>query len=139
MLKFKRMPKSEKEYALNLARREINMEAKRLDQYKTYLLYQSQKKIGFTSFNYRPQDKTIYIYILAFEQHAQRQGYAAQVLSKIMHYGCKKYPDFKGLTATVRKTNAAAINCLQKYGFQLIKERKNYLDFFHPVTEGKFI
>jgi ribosomal protein S18 acetylase RimI-like enzyme len=95
VLTYRRMKKSEKNYAVQLARDEINIEPKRLDEYKTYLIYNDGERIGFVSFGFKP-DKTIYIYILAFEKHAQRQGFASTVIESIMKYGRKKMMTSKG-------------------------------------------
>jgi hypothetical protein len=38
-LTYRRMKKSEENYVIQLAQDEINIEPKRLDKYKTYLIY----------------------------------------------------------------------------------------------------
>lgn len=132
-LRYRRIKKSEKNYALQLVQDEINIELKRLDDYNTYLIYNDHKRIGYVSFGFR-SDQTIYIYILAFEKDAQRQGFASEVFESIMKYGRKKDNRFRGLTATVHKVNIPAINTAYKYGFLVTRERAEYLDFMKPVT-----
>lgn len=134
MLTYRRMKKSEKNYAMQLARDEINIEPKRLDENRTYLIYNDNERIGFVSFGFKP-DKTIYIYILAFEEHAQRQGHAALVFESIMNYGQKRDGRFQGLSATIHKVNEPAIHTAKKYGFLVTGERKRYLDFMKPVSQ----
>lgn len=136
MLTFRRMKKSEKKYAIQLARDEINIELKRLDKYKTYIIYNNEERIGFVSFGFRP-DKTIYIYILAFEKHAQRQGLGSVVIDLIMKYGREKDDQFKGLSVTINKANEPPIYFVKKHGFLLTSERTNYLDFMKPVSTWK--
>lgn len=134
MLAYRRMKKSEKNYAIQLARDEINIEPKRLDENKTYLIFNDRERIGYVSFGFK-SDKTIYIYILAFEEHAQRQGFAALVFESIMNYGRKRDGGFKGLSATIHKVNEPAINTAKKYGFLVTRERTRYLDFMKPVSQ----
>ena len=133
MLTFRRIKEDEKSYAISLARDEINIEAKRLDQYHTYLIYHNGIRIGFVSYGFR-LDKTIYIYILAFEKHAQRQGHAGTVFEKIMNYGLNKYEGFRGLSGTVHKVNEKSLNAVRKHGFIQTNERKRYFDFIKPVS-----
>jgi ribosomal protein S18 acetylase RimI-like enzyme len=133
VLTYRRMKKSEMNYAVQLARDEINIEAKRLAGHQTYLIYNDGERIGFVSFRFR-SDKTIYIYILAFEKHAQRQGFASTVIESIAGYGRKKYDGFRGLSATVHKVNEPAIKTVKKYGFLVTKERTMYFDFIRPDT-----
>lgn len=132
MLTYRRMKKSEIKYAVQLAKAEINIEPKGLDEAKTYLIYHDRERIGYVSFQFKP-DKTIYIYILAFEKHAQRHGFGSTVIESIMKYGEKKCGDFKGLSATVHKVNEPAINATKKYGFVITRERSKYLDFIKPI------
>jgi ribosomal protein S18 acetylase RimI-like enzyme len=127
------MKKREKDYAIQLAQDEINIKAKRLSEYKTYLINNDRERIGFVSFGFK-SDKTIYIYILAFEKHAQRQGFGSMVIKKIIRYGQKKNEHFKGLSATIHRTNEAAINATKKYGFQVTRERTKYIDLLRPVS-----
>ena len=136
MLSYRRMKKSEKDYAIQLARDEINIEPKRLDKYKTFLIYNDKEKIGFVSFGFRP-DKTIYIYIMAFEKHAQRQGFGSRIIESIARYGKEKDKSFKGLAVRIHKINEPAINAAEKYGFLVTKERIKYLDFIRPVYSRK--
>ena len=133
MLLYKPMKKSEKGYAIQLARDELNIELKRLDQYKTYIIYNNSERIGFVSYGFK-LDKTIYIYILAFEKHAQRRGFGSMVIRKIMKRGQKKDDCFKGLSVKVNKANEQAINAVKKYGFVLTKSRAKYLDFMKPIS-----
>jgi RimJ/RimL family protein N-acetyltransferase len=133
MLAYRRIKKSEINYAVQLAQDEINIEPKRLGQYKTYLIFNDGERIGYVSFGSKA-DKTIYIYILAFEEHAQRQGFAAVVFDSIMNYGRKRDDDFKGLSATIHKVNEPAINAAKKHGFLITRERVKYLDFMKPVS-----
>lgn len=133
MLSYRQMKKSEQDYAVQLARNEINIQPKRLDEYKTYFIYYARERVGFVSFNFKP-DKTIYIYILAFEKHAQRQGFGSMVIESVIRYGKKKDKRFRGLSATVHKINKAAINAVEKYGFLVIRERTKYLDFMKPAS-----
>ncbi len=133
MLVYKRMKKNEKKYAIQLAKDEIDIEPKRLDKFKTYLIYNDEERIGYVSFSFKP-DKTIYIYILVFEKHAQRQGFASIVIDYIFQYGRENYPGFKGLSATVHRVNEAGINTAKKYGFKVTKERPNYIDFLKPIS-----
>lgn len=136
MLSYRRIKKSEKKYAIELAREVINIELKRLDAYKTYLIYNDEGRIGFVSFGFRP-DNTIYIYIMAFEKHAQRQGFGSEVIESIMKYGQKKDDHFRGLSVTINKANEPPINFVKKHGFLLTRERANYLDFMKPVSSRK--
>ncbi len=133
MLSYRRMKKSEKKYALRLSREEVNIGAKRLDDYKTLLIYNGKKRIGFVSFGFRP-DKTIYIYILAFEKQAQRQGFGSMVTKTVLRYGLKRYNHFQGLSARIHKANGPAINAAKKYGFLVSGERKNYFDLIRPAS-----
>lgn len=133
MLSYRRMKKSDKDYVIQLARYEINIKAKRLSEYKTYLIYNDTERIGFVSFGFKP-DKTIYIYILAFEKHAQRQGFGTMVIEWIIRYGRKKDERFKGLSATIHKINEPAINAAKKYGFQVTRERTKYFDLMRPAS-----
>jgi ribosomal protein S18 acetylase RimI-like enzyme len=130
------MEKSEKDYVIQLARDEVNIEAKRLNEYQTYLIYNDRERIGFVSFGFKP-DKTIYIYILAFEKHAQRQGFSSIVFDSVMKYGCKKNKRFKGLTAVVHKINEPAIKATKKFGFQVTRKRARYLDLEKAVSSGR--
>ena len=132
MLAYRRMKESDKSYAIQLAQDEINIEPKRLDEYKSYLIYNDRERIGFVSFGFKP-NKTIYIYILAFEQHAQRQGFGSMVIESVMRYGRKKDKGFRGLTIIINKKNERAINAAKKYGFQVTRKRANYLDLTKPV------
>lgn len=125
--------KKQKNYAVQLARDAVNIELKRLGQYITYLIYHNRKRLGFVSFGFR-SDKTIYIYIMVLEKHAQRQGYGALVNESIMRYGIKNDSHFRGLSITINKINEPAINAAKKYGFVVTKERKNYLDLIKPVS-----
>ena len=136
MLTFRPIKKCDKSYALALAKKEIGIEAKRLDRYKTFLIYNAAQRIGFVSFGFR-SDKTIYLYILAFEKHAQRQGFAAEVFTAVTNYGRKKGCSFKGLTCTVHKYNDAALNAVAKHGFLVERNRHNYFDFIKPVSCSK--
>jgi len=133
VLSFRRMKKSEKKYAIQLAREEINIEPKRLDEYKTLLIYNGRERIGFVSFGFKP-GKTIYIYILAFEKHAQRQGFGSMVIESIIRYGREKDKCFKGLSATIHKINEPAIDAAKKYGFLVTGERTKYFDLMRPVS-----
>ena len=133
MLTYRRMKKSEANYAINLARDEINIEPKRLEAYKTYLIYNKSERIGYVSFRFKP-DKTIYIYILAFEKEAQRQGFASTVLDSLIKYGRKKNDCFKGLSARIHKVNEPAINAANKHGFLVTGERTKYFDFMKPAS-----
>ena len=133
MLLYKPMKKSEKVYAIQLARNEIDIELKRLDQYKTYIIYNKSERIGFVSYGLR-RDKTIYIYILAFEKHAQRQGFGSMVIKRLMKRGQKNDDSFKGLSVKVNKGNGQAINAVKKYGFVLTRKGAKYLDFFKPIS-----
>ena len=133
MLSYRRMKKSEKDYAIQLARDEINIEPKRLDKYKTFLIYNDKEKIGFVSFGFRP-DKTIYIYILAFEKNAQGQGFGSMVIESVIRYGRKKDEHFKGLSARVHKINELGIHAAKKHGFLVTGERTKYFDFMRPVS-----
>lgn len=134
MLTYRRIKKNQKNYAVQLARDEVNIELKRLDQYKTYLIYNNRERIGFVSFGFR-SDKTIYVYIMALEKHAQRQGHGALVIESIMRYGIKKESHFRGLSITINKINEPAISAAKKYGFIVTKERANYLDLTKPVSK----
>ena len=136
MLTFRRMKKSEKKYAIQLARDAINIELKRLDKYQTYLIYNNGERIGFVSFGFRP-DKTIYIYILAFEKHAQRQGFGSVIIESILKYGREKDDQFRGLSVTINKANEPPIYFVKRHGFLLTRERANYLDYMKPVSEWK--
>ncbi len=133
-LTFRRMKKSEKNYAIQLAQDEINIEPKRLDDYNTYLIYNDRERIGCVSFGFR-SDQTIYIYILAFEKHAQRQGFASEVFESIMKYRREKDDRFRGLSATIHKVNDPAINAANKHGFLVTRERAKHLDFMKPVSQ----
>ena len=130
------MKKSDKDYVIQLAWDEINIKAKRLSEYKTYHIYNDKERIGFVSFGFKP-NKTIYIYILAFEKHAQRQGFGSMVIERIIRYGWKKDERFKGLSATIHKINEPAINATKKYGFQVIRERTRYFDLMRPSSSRK--
>ncbi len=132
-LKYKSMKKNERNYAIQLARNEINIEPKRLDQYKTYLIYHDKKRIGFVSFGFK-SDQTIYIYILAFEKDAQRKGFASTIFDSLIKYGQKQEDRFKGLSATIHKVNIPAINAATKHGFNVTNERTRYLDFMKPAN-----
>ena len=132
MLSYRPMKKSEKNYALRLARDEVNIELKRLDDYKTYLIYNAKERIGFVSFGFK-LNKRIYIYILAFEKKAQRQGFGSMVIESVMRYGRKKDKGFRGLTIVINKKNKQAINAAKKYGFLVTRKRANYLDLTKPV------
>jgi len=127
------MKKSEANYVINLARDEINIEPKRLDAYKTYLIYKDRERVGYVSFRFK-SDKTIYIYILAFEKEAQRQGFASTVLDSLTKYGRKKNDCFRGLSARIHKVNEPAINAAKKHGFLVTKDGAKYFDFMKPVS-----
>lgn len=132
-LTYRRMQKSEKSYALRLARDEINIEPKRLGEHKTYLIYHDGERIGYVSFRFN-SDQTVYIYILALEKQAQRKGFAAAVLESLMQYGQQKSNRFSGLSATVHKVNDLAINAASKHGFRVTGERARYYDFIKPAA-----
>lgn len=134
MFTYRRMKASEKNYALQLSRDEINIEPKKLDESKTYIIYNGKERIGFISFRFRP-DHTIYIYILAFEKKAQGRGFAQEVIESMMVYGRKKDERFRGLSATIHKVNEPAIHAAVKYGFQVTGERAKYFDFVKPASD----
>lgn len=133
MLTYRRIKKTEREYAVQLARDEIDIEPKRLGEYKTYLIFHEGERVGYVSFGLEP-DKTIYIYILVFEKDAQRQGFASTVFESLLEYGREKVEGFRGLSATVHKINHAAVNAAKKNGFQEVKERSRYIDFLRPIS-----
>lgn len=132
-LAYRRIKMHEKSYVIGLAMDEVDIELKRLDQYKTYLIYNGSERIGCVSFGFKP-DRTIYIYILVFEKDAQRQGFASGVFQSLMQYGLKKYNRFSGLSATIHKVNDRAINAAVKHGFLVTREREKYLDFMKPIS-----
>ena len=136
MLEFRPMTKRGRKYALQLARDEINIVPRRLDEYRNCTIHHDGERIGFVSFGARA-DHTVYIYILAFEEHAQGQGFAAQVLERLMKYGQTRDGGFRGLSATIQKKNEPAIHATKKHGFMETEERKNHLDFLKPFPSMK--
>ncbi len=133
VLTYRPMKKSEKTYAIQLAWDEINIEPRRLNKYKTYLIYNDGERIGYVSLNFK-SDRTIYIYILAFEKHAQRQGFAPKVVEFIIKYGGEKIDGFRGLSARIYKINKPAVNAAKKHGFIVTKESIKYFDFMKPIS-----
>lgn len=133
-LTYRRIKMSEKKYVIQMARDEIGIELKRLNEYKTYIIYNEGDRIGCVSFGFRP-DLTIYIYVLIFEPDAQRQGFASEVFDSLMQYGEKKHNHrFRGLSATIHKVNDPAINAASKHGFLVTNERDKYFDFIKPIS-----
>lgn len=57
--------------------------------------------------------------MLAFEKHAQRQGFAPQVLQWMENKECNKYP-IKKVSARIKKMNQPAIYVAQKYGYHVV-------------------
>ncbi len=133
VLTYRPMKKDEKKYAIQLARDEIDIEPRRLDKYKTYLIYNDGERIGYVSLNFK-SDKTIYIYILAFEKYAQRQGFASKVIESLIKYGRKKDDGFRGFSARIHKINKPAIDAAKKHGFLVTKEGIKYFDFMKPIS-----
>lgn len=127
------MKKRDKNYAEQLAQDEIGIWPRRLEKYRTVLIYDGGEQIGFVSFGFRP-DNTVYIYILAFEKHAQRQGFAAEVIRAVQDYGKKRGNRFRGLTARIHKTNEPALRAAQKHGYIIVGERAAYYDLHMPVA-----
>ena len=127
------MKKNEEKYAIQLAQNEIDIEPKRLGAHKTYFIYHGRERIGYVSFRFK-SDKTIYLYILAFKKHAQRQGYGSIVIESIMNYGQKKDDDFRGLTAKIHRINDSAVGAARKYGFLVTNSSKKYINLMKPIS-----
>lgn len=122
-----------KKYVQQLAQKLIHIEPQRIHEHHNYMIYHADKRIGFVSCQYMKENHSVYIYMLAFEEHAQHHGHAHPVLEWLTRKGSKKSPQFRGLTATVHKDNQQALDAVEKYGFIQIKERRRYVDFLRPV------
>ena len=69
---------------------------------------------------------------IAVDKQARRKGVGALLMADVLNYAADKA--FKSVFLEVRKSNAAAVKLYEKYGFAVVRTRKDYYD--KPVEDA---